>query len=286
MEYLRTNFSIQTEKPFHVNATILQIYLDLNESKFLVFSIDIPGTEFKFTPETNTVRFSLSGLTMHYDLYLILNSDPLIIFGDGNGNVTSNNLALNMDVEFFKQLNRNFNITFKNMETNLHTPETFDMMMHSNNNDLFVVVNMIMQAVLPFLRKQAGGVLSPDLLATLTDMVNDVFSGMPPSLPIPVSEFFKFDYGLQADPQINSDGFLMFSLNGTFFNETSSDIPFPMPDDLPTVNPSGYDMQLFLSQYTLNSALWGLQQEGFFAISVETSQIDLPIPIDTDFIGE
>jgi hypothetical protein len=109
-----------------------------------------------------------------------------------------------------------------------------------------------------------------------------------PYYPIPNTDL-AVDISLVTVPKIESD-FIIFNLNGAIVNQkipSTLNPPFEIPENLLNYDKFGKKLQVFLTDYALNSALYTLQQSDLLEYTIKPEQIQdnkFGLKLDTTFI--
>lgn len=78
--------------------------------------------------------------------------------------------------------------------------------------------------------------------------------------------------------------------NGTFFDDKAAYHPEKQPITLPPFNETGEDLQVYITEHTLNSALMALFENDLFKYTLHNKtlpgkKIPIPLSLDIDFLG-
>ena len=103
---------------------------------------------------------------------------------------------------------------------------------------------------------------------TLTAVLGEVLGGY--STRIPLSETLAIDYNFTSDPQVVSDSFLQLNILGQFIDLTHPDQVMLVnpPPELPQFDPESSDVQVLVSDFTLNTGLYAGMTSGAFNLEV------------------
>lgn len=112
-------------------------------------------------------------------------------------------------------------------------------------------------------------------------LITDYVDGLPFYFPIlPKKTSLGFDYSLIDDPIIK-DQYLIINSRGAIVDLKHQDAEsaYEFPDNLPDIDLSGKTVQLILTDYSINTALYSLFISGLLNMTVTPSQIPSSIPM-------
>ncbi|CAG9324727.1 unnamed protein product [Blepharisma stoltei] len=128
--------------------------------------------------------------------------------------------------------------------------------------------------------------ISKNIKHTVEYVINIQLSQFPTLIEVPHTPF-SFSVALPYGPYINS-GFMKIDILGIFVakNEPNLFPQIPLPVDLLRNQENELDVQLFISDYTINSALYSMYSIDMFDLTI--TQKDLPswIKLTTSFLDE
>ena len=182
-------------------------------------------------------------LTLLYDIFL----DPPIL--DDIGSVNIGYDALNVDIIFGMGPDKDDpkKLAVKISESSFHVdPESVKIEL-KNVNDFNKMVITIINAILPPLTNLLETAVS-DYLQEGVDFVLGMIK-----YPVTINDM-SFDFSFSQLPEITEGKFLSNTYDGKIF-ERGGEVPFENNAQLPKWIPSGKDLQLFISDYTLKAAL-------------------------------
>lgn len=126
--------------------------------------------------------------------------------------------------------------------------------------------------------------LAPQLSGVIVGAINSNLNSIPYQAQIPNTGIYV-DYRLIGVPSVSIMG-IGLEHNATFFKRNSI-IPFPGPVKMPTYEDKGKNLELFLSEYTINTQLFAIYELGLLqtVVTKETVKDFSMIRMNTDFIG-
>lgn len=115
-------------------------------------------------------------------------------------------------------------------------------------------------------------------------MIDDLVNQIPVYMPLHESGL-ALDYSLLSPPKI-INGYLVINSNGAIVNVNypeSMNPPYTPPTNLPDYNTDGKQIQMFLSDYSVNTAINSLFLSNMLVITIKSEEIpeESPIKLDT-----
>eukprot|EP00357_Protocruzia_adherens_P002022 CAMPEP_0115019386 /NCGR_PEP_ID=MMETSP0216-20121206/29413_1 /TAXON_ID=223996 /ORGANISM="Protocruzia adherens, Strain Boccale" /LENGTH=543 /DNA_ID=CAMNT_0002390847 /DNA_START=33 /DNA_END=1667 /DNA_ORIENTATION=- len=108
--------------------------------------------------------------------------------------------------------------------------------------------------------------------------LSKALAGFPVNEPIPDTPL-AIDYSLVDGPTVASDN-IEVSVKGEIYNTKGSNaLPIGPPAKMPAYLASGLDLQIFVSNYTINSVLYSATESGVASISIDQTMIPAKIPV-------
>ena len=150
-----------------------------------------------------------------------------------------------------------------------------------------IFVPLIKNSIIPSIIKTVQDTLK----TTIEGTVDQDLALYGDQIVIPYLAGVTFDYAQMAGPVVEADGTLEMTLNGTFFDaDQAAPCPFPyFPAAFNVRNPAGKDIQTYMTDYTINTALLAGFQTGntldityllqnFLNLTVTTDNLALIVP--------
>ena len=269
----------------HFNIPILDGFaLDfyILDSNFTKIGIDKAATNIKMDSTLNAIILEISNLTIEYKINVSFNSTGNLWFGNGEGNVKIDDFTLKFGFEPYTNVETGLlcvNVTQLKVEPD---PKNFHIDFAGADNDIFWALNQISDLVIPFILDFASKIDKGTL-----EQLSSVIDGLLETIPFQINVYkhLWIDYTLLQEPDI-INGFLTLLFNGTMFLKDEENPISPLAV-LPTHSDQGLPLQLFLSEYTLNTVFYSLYMDDFliFLISPEMIPATMPFKLNTQFIS-
>lgn len=140
------------------------------------------------------------------------------------------------------------------------------------------------------LKPAIKGAISDLLIGTIKDQCNNLLShsfDLMPTYGKFNEQGLAIDYSLVSAPKI-SNQFLLFNTRGGFVNVNIPEtlVPrYPFPTNLPEYKTDGKRLQAYVSDYTINTALYTMYRSNLlsFAFKPEMIPSEIPIELTTDW---
>jgi len=166
-------------------------------------------------------------------------------------------------------------ITLQNIEVN------FDFDYNLYGDWLIKILNsqQIKGIVINLIKSQINSVLSASLKKTINQIISSLIENLPASEIID-GKFLSLDYEIISAPKIQNDKFLTINSKALLFNSELQETlnpPFNLTE-VPDFNDSNKSLEIMVSEFTINSALYTLWRSGILQMKIDSSRISDEIP--------
>ncbi|CDW80059.1 lipid-binding serum glycoprotein family protein [Stylonychia lemnae] len=194
-------------------------------------------------------------------------TDPPIFADFGLADILINNMsALIRGTTFYE--NQTIHVDIEEMKGNL---ESFDINF-DGLSDFSIVLTDIVGFFVNLLGGKIAGIAGEELSLNLVPLINKIIQIIPTELPIPGTNLYLLG-GFDSNLHVTKDSYMRLPLSASlqsrkeFFDE-KSEIILPQHLDDP------YEIQLFLSEYTINSISHALHVEDYLKFSTQLIKTD------------
>lgn len=271
-----------SDQEFSLNLKITKLNLALKNIMLSLNSTEITDENFQVTfIDPNKLILDISGIKG------FINFDDSISLGflkekskfSGNVNSLAIKIELTLDQIESKQSKGKMLplITIENISVNLD----FD---YNLQGDWLIKIansNLIKGLIKKIIKGQINKILSGTLKKTINQMIANTIANL--SLPqIIDGKTLALDYEIISSPKILNGKFLSINSKALLLNTDipkSLNPPFNLTDDIPDFEDSGKTLELMLSEYTINSALYTIWLSGFLKATIDNSIIPNEIPV-------
>jgi hypothetical protein len=272
--------------------------------------INIPDTNFDIDAGISTLHINLSEIHFKINnlpaenIEITLNEPDIVcvkanrITGDGSLKVHSK-LGFISETDIVRVQVKNVNI---DADASLTTQESkqvpgkllpsayvsrininVDFDFHVDGSVIAFVANLVKSLIKNYINEQ----INTQLRQIIMDESKYIISDLVSQLPVYVSLDYKglaIDYSLISPPRI-SDGHLLLNSNGAIIkldSKSSKDIPYKY-SDMPDFDPNGKPIQMFLSEYSIATAINSLYEANLFEVTLNPEDIpkDSPFQLNT-----
>ena len=266
--------------PFLNNSFAIDFYI--LDSNFTKIGIDKAATKIDMNSDLNAIILEISNLTIEYKIKVSFNSTGNLWLGNGEGNVKIDDFTLKFGFEPYTNVETGLlcmNVTQLKVEPD---PKNFHIDFVGPDNDIFWALNQISDLVIPFILDFASKI-DKGTLEQLSSVIDGLLETVP--FQINVSKNLWIDYTLLQEPDI-INGFLTLMFNGTMFLKGVENPISPLAV-LPTHSDQGLPLQLFLSEYTLNTVLYSLYTDVVLVFIIYPDMIPaaMPFKLNAQFIS-
>lgn len=274
------NFTVADQELF-LDFKIAKLNIDLKNILITLNTTAIGDENFQVSfKDPNRIIFEASGIQGS----VTFNDSFTLGFLKEHSKVNAELYSFGLKVEFAldqiesKQSKGKFLplISLQNIEVNL------DFEYNLQGDWLIKIANshLIKGFVIKLIKNQINSVLSGSLKKTINQTISNAISNLPANAIID-GKFLSFDYEILSAPKIQKDKFLTLNLEALLFN---SEIPQTLSPpfnftEIPDFNDTGKDLELMLSEYTINSALYTMWLSGLLQLKLDTSLIPAEFPV-------
>jgi hypothetical protein len=155
--------------------------------------------------------------------------------------------------------------------------------------DIYIVGDLavdILNWLLRLLNGVIKGLIEHVLEKEFPNSISKAINGALDTLPLVINIAalpIEINYQLTESPKV-TDTYIDVSSLALFLDKNNPDMnpPIPPPDDIPYFEPEGKDIQIMLSDYSINSALYSLYTSGLnYTITSEIMPESSPLQLDT-----
>lgn len=169
------------------------------------------------------------------------------------------------------------NATFELFDLNFD----FDFTLHGT-------LGKILSIVKGPIKKAIGGAVNKIVKSQSGDLLKKAVELIPPYVSIN-NKGYAVDYTFISSPEIK-DSFLLFNSYGAFVNTNNPDTMkqhFPLSTNVPEYNPSGKQVQLYVSDFVINTAFYTLYHTNSLNITVKPEVVpeSVPVKLNTNWLA-
>jgi len=241
-----------TTKVYELDLDMITLFISKPSLIINTINYDPDLTKANLYHENNSVGFhivdSKVNLTLDYDVF----TDPLLI--DDIGKVDVGYEKLNLDITFGMGASKDDPNQFaiEVSQSSLSVDPKSVRIDLTNENDFNKLVVSVVNAILPPIANLVGTALS-EYLQNLVDLVTGLVKW-----PLVIKDI-SVDLSFKEWPVVTNDTYLTISSVGKI-SLAEKDHPFVNTALLPQWVPDGKDFQVFISDYTIRSALATISQ--------------------------
>lgn len=144
------------------------------------------------------------------------------------------------------------------------------------------IVDLVKSKIKNYIRDQIKGSLKDKIIALSKETIDELIdTKVPVYVPINDAMGLSLDYSLTEIPRIVNN-YLVVSSLGAIVNTSKKESlnpPFPLPDSIPDYDKDGKQFQMFLTQYSLNTAAYTLFLSNILEITIKSSDIPEKSPV-------
>ena len=236
-------------------------------------SADATSTAVSFSAP-NVISVHLAGLqaTTTFNWGFKMN----VVSGSGNGNVQISNTDVYASISLGEN-NGHCTITIDSASANIGNLD-----IHIGGNPLSTVENWIIGLFNNDLKGTIQSAIGNAIQQSGQQAIDQLLSQFGVSVPIG-NTGFGIDYDLVVPPDVESDHITVSSL-ALFLDVANPNYnpPIDAPVTLPAYNPSGDQVQIAISDYTMNSGLYAAYASGALKYTVTPSMVPSSSPVQLD----
>lgn len=250
----------------HFNIIDLGLFASYDNNKTYVNLID----------ETNTISMHISNSSINVNLTYKNDFDPNIISDEGNLQLNISGLSLDLVFNIIPNPIDKKRFLIKVLESNFDlNPSGFSLDVVNQNQLGYVILQFIQ-------------VLRTPIIQTITTVISQYFgvaaNEIISFLPIPlILGDVALDSSILKLPNI-TDGFLPIMLVGRFF-PVNKDLPFNNTAKVPIYDEEGESLQVYISDFTLRSFTYTMNELGYLNVTVDTSPVPELVQFDVKSFG-
>jgi hypothetical protein len=166
--------------------------------------------------------------------------------------------------------------------TNLSIDLDFDFDIHGKI--IAKVIDLVKGKIKDYLNEKVRSKLHDIIIIESLKMISNYVDNF--SVYVPLNEKgLAIDYSLLSEPRI-INRYLIISSNGAIVNLNNSESmnpPFPYPTNLPDFNPQGKSIQMFISDFSINTAINSLYLSKMLEVMVKSEEVpdESPLQLNT-----
>ena len=257
------------DQSFTVKAGILKIKISLSEIGIQInnFSPEIVNVNFE-SPDiihvTITDLKAKGGFKGKLKWSFISNTEK-VDFDFKSVNINMKIKILTRDVEGKKLPNGSFEL--------FNLQYDFDFTFHGS---LAKILKLVKKPIKKAITKAVNNIVQNQS----TTLLQKAFAMVPPYVSIN-DKGYAVDYTFVTTPTIK-ENFLLFNSFGAFVNTKMPDTMtqhFPLSENVPEYNPSGKQVQLYVSEYVFNTAFYTLYHSNSLNMTIKPEVIPASVPV-------
>ena len=248
----------------------------ISASNILITYLDIPSDKVSITFQNGQIALSANEFNIHLSMLFTVH----YLFGikstsQGSGSASNSDLSSVVTLSYVdNQLQANLG----------NTAATVNNLSITMSGFLGTIESWIINLFLPWLKGQVNSSVSSLLQTYAAADINALLATIPFSMELPYASV-GINYALTQSPLIFTDH-IAFLVNGTFYDSSYAyeNPPIPGPAILPYIDYNApEDIQIFISDYVFNSALYALYSyNGNIIVDNSYVPSQSPIKLDTD----
>lgn len=146
------------------------------------------------------------------------------------------------------------------------------------------IASLVKSKIKSLINDQIQNNLKSTIQSTLNDLITENVNNLPVIIPLNLLDL-SVDYSLLANPKI-IDNYLILNSKGAIINQKipeTENIPYSLPENLPQYDSQGKLAQVFVSDFSLNTAIRTAFLSNLLKVSIDSSEIpeDSPIQFNT-----
>ena len=260
---------------FSANFTVTRAW-------FSDVGINEQNTGITFPKTINQVRFAVDNISAKFNLDYDISTKPPFLVDKGSGYAAMTNFNFSVVLELYEDPQGRLRVRAQDVVLTLNK-DAFDFSFAGSSS---------VSKFLGYVAKDLNALLSSSLFQKVSPLLENAIvagidaqlSSIPYQAQIPNTPIYV-DYRLTSPPYVTMQG-LGLEHNGTFFKRGST-TRLPGPVKMPTSEDKGLNLQIFLSEYTLNTQFNAIYELGILSTIVTKETVEgVPlVRMDTDFMG-
>ena len=232
----------------------------------------------------NSIIFRIIGFTIQFVSKLNFSTIPILFFGNGSAYISIDKVGTDIEFLILTDENKNLHVNFSQINFTI-SDDQIDIKINGTN-DIFTASQLAYDILKPIIINLLKAPLQDSVRNSISSAVDKAISSL--NHTVHISENALFDFGLLDNCSINKDRFMLY-VNGTgYANQTHGKKPinYNPPNNLPDMKPEGKTVQLYLSNYSINTISQSLFLSDIFNFNIskpynKSSKMNL----DTTLIG-
>lgn len=168
-----------------------------------------------------------------------------------------------------------------------HINIDLDFDFHVDGSFIAFVANLVKSIMKNYIHNQIISKLKEIVLDESKMLFDDLANQLPVYVPLGYKGLV-IDYSLISPPKI-SNGYLLVNSNGAIINldsKSSRELPFSSTE-MPDYDENGKSIQMFLSEYSIDTAINTLYESNLFEVTINPEDIpkDSPIQLNTSYLS-
>eukprot|EP00347_Sterkiella_histriomuscorum_P017917 403347484 len=262
MDLLQTNLNdlSMPDSSQDFNVGIGKVFLTLTQQKLTSFSIDKNRSTIKIQDQSPNLLFRIEGVNLDFAMQFNLQSKPAWIQDKGQGTISIKDLTIAVSLAPYNKKGK--------MQVDF-TDALIDIKDYSadfqGSSDFSKVFNIILRSFKSFFKNEVANVLAMKITSTFEDSFNSMLYTGPSILSMKEDTIFM-NYTLTGDPIFTKD-YMSVPFDGSFIQKVNQTFqPGAELLDIPSYYEAGKQLQIFISEGSLNSALSALHTQGWLKL--------------------
>lgn len=279
------NYTV-ADQEFSVNLKITKLKLALKNILIALNTTAISDENFQVTfTDPNKISLEISGIQGS----LSFEDSVSLAFLKEHSKVKADLISFGIKLDFtLDQIESKSDkgrmlplITLQNISANLD----FDYKLEGDWLVKIANTKLIKGLVIKFVKRQINSILSGSLKKTINQSISNTIANLPSKVIID-GKTLALDYEIISAPKIESGKYLILNSKGLLFNIELPETlipPFNLTPAIPDFNDSDKALELLLSEYTVNAALYTLWKSGALQAKIDDSIVppEFPVKLNT-----
>lgn len=266
--------------PKTVDIELFNITAGMSEFSINEIKFDENNSGVRYFDQNNTIGIFLNGLDVDLQFDYTFFTTPPMLQDAGIFEFSLKNFGFDIMIQLDSN-DGHFQMNVSEMDFEL---EPLDMKLKFGGDcDLVKALNTILGDFRPMIIPRIGLATGALFIKYLQPMLNGLLMKAPTSINV---SNITIDLAITEKPVVTKD-FLSVQFNGTCSPTHLAPPPVPDTSPLPKYNLTGHDVQLFISDYFLNSLIYTLYEDGILKYTISNQNVDLPgsLRLDTTIFG-
>jgi len=255
--------------PFEVTTgeSFMKEYYYITITKMESFTFDAENTSLTVLPN-NQVRLDVKDM----DLQALIHYKTSGVFNeDGNGSVNLQNTNIQMTVEVGR------NGAYPHFNINSASVDIGSISMDFESGWIMKILAGLTKAFSLIAKPIIENVIESSLTTVSNQIAAEYIKSFPTFINVPCSKL-GVNYGLVSDPVLTESHMTIGVAGQVYVDSPSESQPVTPAVEMPSWNATGTENQIYLSEYTINSAAYAAAASGMAHILVTPSMIPANIP--------